>query len=511
MSAQIKPLVWQTPDRSTDQVNHVPLEAAPQSGEVLAKVRRASAQSKHSPLPDPLRPSANALDYTSGLEHVPFKVFTQRDLDRIEALSALSEAQRFEMRVVSTVLPFRVNQYVIDELIDWSNIPADPIFQLTFPQRGMLSDAHFERVASLLRSGADKAVLEAAVAEIRADLNPHPADQMQLNMPLDDDGTRLDGLQHKYRETVLFFPSQGQTCHAYCTFCFRWAQFVGDKDLRIASSEAGSLQRYLRAHPEVTDLLVTGGDPMVMKAKHLAAYLEPLLEPEYDHVQSIRIGTKALSFWPHRFLGADDADELIQLLERLVAAGKQIAIMAHYNHWKELDTDAARAAVRRIRMTGAVIRAQGPLIAHINDDPDVWARMWNMQVRMGIVPYYMFVERDTGARHYFEVPLVRAWEIYRKAMQQVSGLARTARGPSMSASPGKVEIQGVTEVAGEKVIALRFIQGRNPDWVQRPFFAKYTEDATWLHHLEPAFGDSKWFWQDEYDALRTEKLSPLDD
>ena len=121
--------------------------------------------------------------------------------------------------------------------------------------------------------------------------------------------------------------------------------------------------------------------------------------------------------------------------------------------------------------------------------------------------HYMFVDRDTGARHYFEVPLARAWEIYQQAMQQVSGLARTARGPSRSASPGKVEIQGVTEIAGEKVFVLRFIQGRNPDWVQRPFFAKFDPQATWLDQLVPAFGEEKWFWQDEYEAIREEKLA----
>ena len=115
--------------------------------------------------------------------------------------------------------------------------------------------------------------------------------------------------------------------------------------------------------------------------------------------------------------------------------------------------------------------------------------------------HILFVERDTGARRYFEVPLERVWRIYREAMQQVSGLARTARGPSMSAGPGKVEIQGVTEVAGEKVFVLRFIQGRNADWVQRPFFARYDPDATWLDQLRPAFGEPKWFWQDEYTAL----------
>jgi len=197
-------------------------------------------------------------------EPVPFKVFTQRDLERIPQLANLPAEQRFEMKVVSSVLPFRVNQYVIDELIDWSNIPADPIFQLTFPQRGMLAPEHFERIATLLRQGADKAELEQAIAEVRQDLNPHPADQMEMNMPRDEDGNRLDGIQHKYRETVLFFPSQGQTCHSYCTFCFRWAQFVGDKELRIASSEAKTLHDYLRRNTEVTDLLFTGGDPMVM-------------------------------------------------------------------------------------------------------------------------------------------------------------------------------------------------------------------------------------------------------
>ncbi|PTD95482.1 KamA family radical SAM protein [Pseudothauera lacus] len=436
-----------------------------------------------------------------------FKVYTQRDLDRIPQLAALPEAMRFEMKVVSTVLPFRVNQYVIDELIDWRQVPADPIFQLTFPQRGMLDPEHYERIAALLRAGAEKDEIAAAADAVRHALNPHPADQMEMNMPRDEEGHRLDGIQHKYRETVLFFPSQGQTCHAYCTFCFRWAQFVGDKELRMASSEAAVLHNYLRTHPEVTDVLFTGGDPMVMKTAHLQSYIEPLLAPEFEHIRSIRIGTKALSFWPHRFVSAEDAEALVALLERVVEAGKQVALMAHYNHWKELDTEVAQAAIHRLRSTGAVIRAQGPLVAHINDDPAVWARMWQKQVELGIVPYYMFVERDTGARHYFEVPLVRAWEIYREAMQQVSGLARTARGPSMSASPGKVEIQGVTEVAGEKVIALRFIQGRNPDWVQRPFFARYDDQATWLNHLKPAFGEEKWFWEDEYAAIRQARLA----
>lgn len=69
----------------------------------------------------------------------------------------------------------------------------------------------------------------------------------------------------------------------------------------------------------------------------------------------------------------------------------------------------------------------------------------------------------------------------------------------MSAGPGKVEIQGVTEIQGEKVFVLRFIQGRNPDWVQRPFFARYDETATWLDQLKPAFGEESFFFEQEYE------------
>ena len=421
-------------------------------------------------------------------------------MDQIGPVSCLDAEQRFAMRVVASVLPFRVNQYVIDELIDWDDIPADPIFQLTFPQAGMLSETAFSRMAALLSGQPDARSIRELARELRSELNPHPAGQKTLNVPRLD-GAPLPGMQHKYNETVLFFPSQGQVCHAYCTFCFRWPQFVGDKALRFAATEADELTRYLAAHREVSDVLVTGGDPMVMKTSNLKTYLEALMCPELEHVQTIRIGTKALSYWPYRFVTDDDADELLRLMEKLVNRGKHLAIMAHINHWRELEPPIVAEAIRRVRDTGAVIRAQAPVLAHINDDAQTWARLWRDEVKLGIYPYYMFVERDTGAKRYFEVPLVRAWHIYRDAMQRVSGLARTARGPSMSAGPGKVEIQGIADIGGEAVFALRFIQGRNPDWVQRPFFARYDPHATWLDDLKPAFGESAFFFESEYEGM----------
>ena len=441
---------------------------------------------------------AVAADAGNDLEPRRFKVYTDKNFEKIDKLDRLDEETVFDMKVVSSVLPFRVNEYMINDVIDWDRVPDDPLYQLTFPQREMLPPKLYDEMAETIRSGADKKAIKAKAKELRKELNPHPAGQVEMNLPEDDDGEVLDGLQHKYRETVLFFPSAGQTCHSYCTFCFRWAQFVGDDEFKIAQDDASKMQSYLASNKQVSDLLITGGDPMIMKTRKLREYFEPLARSGYEHIQTIRIGTKALSFWPYRFVTDKDADDALDLIRELVDSGKHVAVMAHYNHYNELQTDIAKEAIRRVRAAGAEIRSQGPLLRHINDDPDVWAKMWNEQVRLGIIPYYMFVERDTGAKNYFEVPLVRAWEIYREAMQRVSGLGRTARGPSMSAGPGKVEIQGVTEIKGEKVIVLRFIQGRNPDWVQRPFFAKYDPEATWLDQLEPAFGEKEFFFEAEY-------------
>ena len=425
-----------------------------------------------------------------------YQALTRKHLDTITDFGNVTADDLFAMRVVSAVLPFRTNRYVIEHLIDWERIPDDPVYQLVFPQRGMLGEDDYRRVADLLVRDAPNREIDRAAAEIRAGLNPHPAGQREFNIPSDEDEV-FEGLQHKYRETVLFFPSQGQTCHAYCTFCFRWAQFVGDKELKISSKDAEGLHRYLAVHPDVSDLLVTGGDPMIMKTRVMEGHLRPFIDdPALEHVRNIRIGTKALTFWPHRFVHDEDADDMLRLLEDVVRSGRHVAIMAHFNHWQELQTGVVREAVRRIRDTGAVIRSQAPLLAHINNDPDVWARMWREQVGLGIVPYYMFVERDTGAKQYFEVPLVRCWEVFRNAVQQVSGLARTVRGPSMSATPGKVEVLGVQEIGGEKVFVLRFLQGRDPDWVGRPFFAKFDPQATWLDGLEPAFGEDAFFFED---------------
>lgn len=437
-----------------------------------------------------------------------YRAITRTNLRTMPEWSLLSADQQEAVMVVSTVLPFRTNQYVVRELIDWNRVPDDPFFQLNFGSEDMLAPADYRRVADLLRANASKPELEAAAHAIRRRLNPQPDGQLTHNVP-SLDGRPLAGLQHKYRDTVLFFPNQGQTCHSYCTFCFRWAQFVGLDELKFEARETHDLVRYLRAHPEVTEVLITGGDPMIMRTSALRYYIEPLLDPELDHV-NLRIGTKSVANWPYRYLTDPDADDVLRLFEQIVARGRHLAIMAHYNHPRELQTPMAQRAVARIRSTGAQIRTQSPLIRRINDQPETWAELWTLGVRLGCIPYYMFVERDTGPRHYFEVPLVRAWEIFRLAYQRVSGLARTVRGPVMSALPGKVLVEGLAEVAGEQALVLAFIQARDPDWVRRPFFAKPDPKATWLDDLRPAFGATEFFFAREMQRFETARRLSLD-
>jgi len=433
------------------------------------------------------------------MEYISFMLHNFRNIPQLKFVSPeIVDA----IEVVGSVLPFKTNNYVVDKLINWKNVPDDPMFKLTFPQKEMLVPGDYNSIKTLIDSGADKKRIKDAANEIRLRLNPHPAGQIEYNVP-EIDGEKLYGMQHKYRETVLFFPSQGQTCHAYCTFCFRWPQFVGMEDLKFASKEAELLVKYIKTHPEVTDVLFTGGDPLIMKTKYLETYIRSLLDADLPNLRHIRIGSKALAYWPYRFLSDNDANELLKLFEEVNRRGIHLAFMAHFNHPAELEGDAVALAINKIIKTGTVIRTQSPILKHINDSAETWTEMLKKQVSLGCIPYYMFVARNTGAQQYFSVPLIKAWELFRQTYQNVSGVCRTLRGPSMSCLPGKVQILGVGNIKDEKVLTFRMIQGRNPDWVARPFFANYDENAVWYTDLIPAFNEENFFFTEELNAMRS--------
>ncbi|MFK4106937.1 KamA family radical SAM protein [Streptomyces sp. NPDC019531] len=419
----------------------------------------------------------------SSMEAARFHAYGAHHLDEIADRYGIPAEIRETVRLISKVLPFRVNEYVLSELIDWDRIPEDPLFQLVFPQRGMLSHEDEKRLAVLAAEPGARTELKETVREIRARLNPHPSGQKQLNVPTLD-GTELPGMQHKYRETVLYFPGQGQTCHSYCTYCFRWAQFIGDADLRFAAPGPDFLVDYVRRHPQIHDVLVTGGDPMVMSTERLRRHLEPLLD--VPTVRTVRIGTKSVAYWPQRFVTDQDADDVLRLFEQVVASGRNLVVMAHFSHARELSTDLARRALSRIRGTGALVYCQAPLVAHVNDSAQVWSELWRAEFAAGAVPYYMFVERDTGPQEYFMVPLARAARIFQEAYRQLPGLARTVRGPVMSATAGKIAVDGVQDTPEGSFFQLRLLQARDPALVGRPFRAHYSDSAAWVDELEPA-------------------------
>ncbi len=424
-----------------------------------------------------------------------YKAYSLRNFRQIPQIALLTEQQKFEIEVVGNVLPFKTNNYVVDELIDWENFENDPFFILTFPQKKMLDEKSFKTVANLLSSDAPRETLKREVTKIRLNLNPNPAGQ-ENNVP-EFEGRSLTGIQHKYRETMLFFPTQGQTCHAYCTFCFRWPQFAMN-DFKFAMKEASALVDYLKSNPHISDVLFTGGDPAVMKTGFFEMYFNALLDADIPNLKNIRIGTKSLTYWPYRYTTDHDADDLLYLFKKMKKRGINIALMAHINHPGELKTKAVELAVKRLIDAGVQIRSQSPLLRKINDKADIWAENWKEQVRQGIIPYYMFVARDTGAQDYFAVSLLRAWQIFRSAYSQVSGVCRTVKGPSMSCSPGKIQIVGVSELNNEKVFVLNFLQARDPSWTGKPFFAKFDPHAVWIDELEPAFGQSDFFFEKEY-------------
>ncbi|ORY17795.1 hypothetical protein BCR34DRAFT_671094 [Clohesyomyces aquaticus] len=404
------------------------------------------------------------------------------------------------------VFPMRVNNYVLENLIDWSRVPNDPIFQLVFPQPEMLSEMHLKLLLDELKKPDTSRVDLRKIAEmIRCTLNAHPAGQKDENVPRMN-GHPVPGLQHKYRETILFFPMEGQFCHSYCTYCFRWAQFTSvGSEQQFKSKSRVSLVEYLEKHPFVTDVLFTGGDPMVMSSSILRGYIEPLLKDTRARMlATVRIGSKSLAYWPYRYTTDPDAKDILDLFTEIVASGKHLAFQAHFSHPRELQTPAVQEAIRLINMTGAQIRCQAPLIRHVNNAAETWREMWALQTRLGIIPYYMFVERDTGPRDYFAVPLAEAYDIFSDAYKALPGTARTVRGPSMSASPGKVSVVGIERIGGERVFVLKFFQGRNPEWTKRVFFAAFNPNAVWLDELKPAFGQEKWFFEDAYREIASQ-------
>ncbi len=317
-------------------------------------------------------------------------------MTRLNQIPELSADEIARLQPVIDTFAFRVNDYYLS-LIDW-NDPADPIRRLVIPDVGEL------------------------------------ADQSALDASEESAYTICRGLEHKYDSTALLLVNQ--TCGGYCRFCFRKRLFMKEneevnKDVKVALE-------YIRQHPEINNVLLTGGDPMALATSKL----EPIVRQirGIDHVQVIRIGTKMPAFNPYRII---DDPSLLEMIEGYSTPEKKIYIVVHFNHPREL-TEVAVQGLDLLQKAGAVVIHQTPLIKGVNDDSDVLCELFNRLSYIGVAPYYVFQCRPTRGNRIYSVPVEQAFEIFDRARIKCSGLAKRARF-AMSHSTGKVEVVGLTE------------------------------------------------------------------
>jgi L-lysine 2,3-aminomutase len=413
--------------------------------------------------------------------------YNAKNFRKIEYLKYIDPKIIEDTEVVAKVLPFKTNNYIVDYLIDWKNFEDDPIYILTFPNRDMLLPEHFRRVRQAMRANIAPGELTKIVNEIRLELNPHPANQAS-NVP-SLEGQPLMGSQHKYRDVILFFPSEGQSCHAHCTFCFRWPQFVKDLDLQFSMREVDLLTEYVSKNEDINEILFTGGDPLIMSPRTISRYLDVIFKAEIPHLKTIRFGSKSLTFWPFAFLPgfSEEAEEMLAMFRRIIDQGYHLAFMAHFNHPNEMNNAIVQEAIHNIQATGATIRTQAPLLRTINDAPEIWSELWQKQVALGMIPYYMFVERQTGPFDYYSLPLAEVYHIYQEAIRSSASFAKTVTAPVMSASKGKVQIMGTINNPSdnEKYFILQYVRHRDHTKTFKPFLMRYDTTSTWVDQLEP--------------------------
>jgi len=355
-----------------------------------------------------------------------------RDVERIAEIPA---AERAKLKKVAEKYVFRANDYYLG-LVDWSD-PQDPIKQLIIPREEELSDW-----------GTLDASNEAAVTVAR-------------------------GVQHKYTHTVLLLCNE--VCGAYCRYCFRKRLFMDEND-EVANDVSEGLA-YIAGQPEVTNVLLTGGDPLLMSTRRIVEILTALRN--IPHVRIIRIGSKMPAFDPWRVL-SDGA--LQEAFRNHSTPTQRIYLMAHFDHPREL-TDVAVAGIDCFIRNGVICVNQCPLIKGVNDDPAVLSRLFRELSFVGCPPYYLFQGRPTAGNEPYEVPIVRGWHIFNEAICLGSGLARRARFV-MSHETGKIEVLAVDE----KRIYLRYHRAKDPAQRGQFMIFKRNDDAYWLDQLEPEEG-----------------------
>ncbi|RVJ66894.1 lysine 2,3-aminomutase [Sinorhizobium meliloti] len=282
------------------------------------------------------------------------------------------------------------------------------------------------------------------------------------------DNTIVPGFQHKYAETGLVLVTD--RCASYCRYCFR-KRIVGKHSEEIATDFA-QVAQYIGGHPEMTNVLLSGGDPFVLSTAKLDEILDYLLP--IPHLDSIRIGTKMVAYEPRRF----EDPTLLALFQRIHEAGKAAVIVTHFDHIGEISVDAERN-IRSLSAQGVQFLNQTVLLAKVNDDPEILAKTFAKCHQMGVRPYYLFQGRPVKGASHFQVPLRRGLEIAHGINRRVSGMQKTFK-YIMSHYTGKIEI---LDLGADGRVYMRYHQNKAPEKIGKIFSRPYLEGACWLDDL----------------------------
>ncbi|HEY0730215.1 MAG TPA: radical SAM protein, partial [Pyrinomonadaceae bacterium] len=277
--------------------------------------------------------------------------------------------------------------------------------------------------------------------------------------------TRVKGLEHKYCDTALLLVNK--VCGAYCRFCFRKRLFTDGND--EVTNDITDAVEYIQQHPEINNVLLSGGDPLIMSTGKLSKIVKQLRD--IPHVRIIRIGTKMTAFDPYRIL---NDPSLLEMLSEYSLPDRKIFVMAHFNHPREL-TEPALKGLQLLQKAGAITVNQSPLIAGVNDKAEIIAELFGRLSFNGVVPYYLFLCRPTSGNEPYMVPVEKGLEIFEEARRRLAGLAKNAR-LCMSHRTGKVEVLGKMN----NKIVFRYHRAPNPLDCGRVMVFDSNPTAGWL-------------------------------
>ncbi len=378
----------------------------------------------------------NEIDWSS----LPWKQELQNNIHssaQLKQYLRLESRQSDDMDQIIDQHPMNIPRYYLS-LVN-PNDPNDPIRKLCVPE-------------------SDELIVAGSMGETTSD--PYG----------DDQHDKGNGILHKYNYTALVVSTE--YCSMYCRHCFR-KRLVGLSNDKTVENFRGAA-KYIADHPEITNVVISGGDTMMLPTSVLRPMLEEL--KRIEHLNFVRIGTRAPVVYPMRLFEG----ELIDLLTEFNQA-KTLYIPTHFNHPREI-TPEATEAVRKLRSTGASVQNQAVLLKGINDDADTLEELMNGLVSIGVNPYYLYQCMPVArVRHHFQVPLKKGIDMVDEARRRLDGYAKRFR-YILGHDIGKIEVCGYV---GDKLI-LKQIHARSGEEEQasQMMIRKLNDSGGWLEDFE---------------------------